>query len=327
MMQPVARWNPEGASAVRGQMHKQTRLRVAAFLAAALFASAACSPSATPGPTILPGPTGGAAMSPAELRLFLIEQLGPRWYCDPDEYPIAHGTEQERAIERWPELEAENELMRAIAKDLGIDVDKAVSDADKLAIYQRWKVAVSIPLDVVDTSHFRFDYLAQPVGGAQQGLHTAGVVDDHGTITIDQQALEGEPNCPICLARGTRIDTPNGSVPVERLRLGDAIWTLDESGTRIPGTVIALGSTQAPEGHHVVRLRLADGRAVTASPGHPLADGRLLGDVRVGDIVDGAAVTAAELVPYLADETFDLVASGPTGIYLTDGIPLGSTLR
>ena len=297
-----------------------------AFGLATILLLVGCSPAVTPGPTILPGPSGGGTLGAAELRLVLMDRLGPRWYCDPDSYPVSRGTEQERAIERWPEVEAENELMRAIGARLGIDVDGQVSDADKLAIYRQWKVAVSIPLDVADASHYRFDYLAQPVAGAQQGVRTAGTIDDNGTITVEQQALEGEPNCPICLARGTLIDTPSGAIPVERLRLGDPVWTLDADGRRIAGTVIALGSTPVPANHQVVRLRLADGRTLSASPGHPLADGRLLGDVRVGDRIDGSRVVAADLIQYGGDETFDFVASGPTGAYLAGGIPLGSTL-
>jgi hypothetical protein len=300
--------------------------RLAAGLAMA-FLLVACSPGATPGPTIIPGPSGGGTLSPAELRLRLVDQLGPRWYCDPDEYPIAHGSEQERAIEQWPELEAENELMRAIAARLGIDVDAQVIDADKLAIYRQWKVAVSLPLDVSGEGRFRFDYTAQPVAGATEGLRTAGTIDDHGAITVEQQAAAGAPNCPICLSVGTLIDTPTGPLPVERLRLGDPVWTLDSDGVRIAGTVIALGSTPAPVDHHVVRLRLADGRTVTASPGHPLLDGRPLGEIRTGDLIDGSRVIAADLIRYMGADTFDLVASGPTGAYFAGGIPLGSTLR
>jgi len=43
--------------------------------------------------------------------------------------------------------------------------------------------------------------------------------------------------------------------------------------------------------------------------------------------VDGSRVVAADLIPYVGDDTYDLVTSGPTGIYLAGGIPLGSTLR
>jgi hypothetical protein len=82
-----------------------------------------------------------------------------------------------------------------------------------------------------------------------------------------------------------------------------------------------------PAGHEVVHLALADGRTLVASPGHPLADGRLLGTLRAGDRVDDAVVTAVDRILYDGAETFDLLASGPTGSYAIDGIWLDSTLR
>jgi hypothetical protein len=291
---------------------------------------AACSgttePHPTPGPTIVPGPTGGATFTAGELRLRLIEQFGPRWYCDPDEYPVAQGTELERAIERFPEMVAEGDIYRAVAAKLGINVSGAVADAQKQAIYHVWKAALSIPFDPVGDGRWRFDYLAQPPAGGDQGVRTAGIVNADGSMTIEQQAAAGEPICPICLARGTRIDTPAGSVAVEDLRLGDPIWTVDANGRRVEGTVIALGSTAAPSGHRVIRLVLADGRSVIASPGHPLADGRTLGSLAIGDLVDDSRVSTLESLAYAGVETFDLVASGETGAYLSDGIPLGTTL-
>jgi len=271
--------------------------------------------------------TPAPAQTAGQLRLLLIEQLGPRWYCDPDEYPVAHGTEQERAIERYPEMVAEGDVFTAVANQLGIDSSASLTDTQKRAIYHLWKVAVSIPLDPIGNGQYRFDYTAQPVGGETEGTRTVGTIAIGGGMSVEQQAPAGQPPCPICLSVGTPIDTPDGPVAVERLRLGDPVWTLDAAGRRIPGTVIAVGSTPAPAGHHVVQLRLADGRSVLASPGHPLADGRLLGDLRVGDSVDGSRVVAADLIPYVGDDTYDLVASGPTGIYLAGGIPLGSTLR
>ena len=77
----------------------------------------------------------------------------------------------------------------------------------------------------------------------------------------------------------------------------------------------------------MLRVRLGDGRSVTASPGHPLLDGRPLGDLGVGDVVDGSQVVAIDSLPYPSGETFDLVASGTTGAYFAGGIPLGTTLR
>jgi hypothetical protein len=305
-----------------------------ALLVTFLFAAAACGggsasggPGATPGPTIIPGPSGGATLTAGQLRLLLVDTLGERWYCDPDEYPVAHGTEQERAVERFAEMVAENDIYRAVAAKLGINVDAALTDAQKTAIYHLWKIALSIPLDPIGDGKYRFDYLAVPVNGATEGTRTGGVIDSSGRITVEQTAVSGEPICPICLARGTLIDTPAGPIAIDRLRLGDPIWTLDAGGRRVAATVIALGSTTAPPEHHVIRLVLADGRSVTASPGHPLADGRRLGELAIGDIVDGSRVVELVSLPYSGGETFDLVASGATGIYLSGGIPLGSTLQ
>jgi hypothetical protein len=303
-------------------------LRLAVF-AAAVLALAGCASGATggtPGPTIIPAPTGGSTLTEGQLRLLLIDTFGPHWYCDPDVYPVAHGDEQSRALERFAEMQAEGDIFQHAAAKLGIDPSGPLTDAQKLAIYEVWKVASSIPLDPIGNGAYRFDYLAQPVGGAATGMRTGGTIDSTGRITIDQQAASGEPMCPICLARGTLIDTPTGQVAVDALRLGDSIWSLDANGTRIAATVIALGSTTAPADHHVIRLTLTDGRSVTASPGHPLADGRTFGQLAVGDLVDGSPVASLESLPYSGGETFDLVASGPTGTYLSNGIPLGSTL-
>ena len=152
------------------------------------------------------------------------------------------------------------------------------------------------------------------------------MIDGHGAITIEQQAAAGEPVCPICLDRASTIDTPAGPVRADALRLGDAVWTLDRVGRKVIGSVIALGSTSAPLGHHVVRVSLSDGRSTTASPGHRLADGRTIGTLRVGDVVDGSTVAGLAILDYEGGETFDLAVSGATGIYLAGGIPLGSTL-
>jgi hypothetical protein len=132
--------------------------------------------------------------------------------------------------------------------------------------------------------------------------------------------------CPICLARGTQIATPDGPVPVEALRVGMTVWTAGADGQPKQATVLAVGSTPMPAGHRVVRLVLADGRELRASPAHPLADGRLVGALAPGDIVDGSTVVTAEREPYEGGATFDLLPAGPTGACWAEGIALGSTL-
>jgi hypothetical protein len=122
-----------------------------------------------------------------------------------------------------------------------------------------------------------------------------------------------------------RIATPAGPVPIEAVRAGMTVWTTDVHGRRVVATVLATGHMQAPLGHVVARIVLSDGRSVTASPGHPTRDGRTVGDLRVGDRLDGAVVASVELMPY-AGVTYDLLPSGPTGTYLADGVLLSSTL-
>lgn len=312
-------------------MTRLPRLLVGFLLA--MTAVAGCSLLATPD-SGSPGPSGGPGASatpgPArtvpELKLQLVATYGPLWYCDPDFYPIQRADEVESAKTRWPEVQADTEVFRSIVVRLGLQAVTSFSDEQKLAVYQAWKALRAIALNPIGNDTYRFDYLAQPTAGAGQGTRTAGRITTAGVITVEQQAAAGAPNCPICLARGTRIDTPSGGIPVEDIRIGDPVWTLDRDGRRAAATVIALGSMPSPAGHMVVHLLLADGRTVTASPGHPLADGRRLGDVRPGDHVDGSVVRAADLLPYAGGRTYDIVVSGPTGIYLVDGIPLGSTI-
>jgi len=90
--------------------------------------------------------------------------------------------------------------------------------------------------------------------------------------------------------------------------------------------VLQTGSMPVPAGHQMVDLKLADGREVQASPGHPTTDGRLFGQLRAGDAVAGTTVTAAKLQPYYGSETFDILPSGETGFYIADGVPVASTL-
>lgn len=276
-------------------------------------------------PSPVPQPSTGRTLTAGELRLHLIDELGPLWYCDRDSNPVARD-EQEAALATYPTMAADTEIFPAVAAKLGIDVSGSPTDAQKLALYRLWKVASAVSLDPIGNDRYRFDYLAQPAGNATQGTRTGGVIDSRGVMTVEQQAAADAPMCPICLSLGTLIDAPSGAIPVERLRLGDIVWTLDASGDRVPGTVIAVGSTPAPAGHHVIRLTLADGRTVTASPGHPLGDGRTLGGLTLGDTVDGAAVTDIEDLAYAAPATYDLVVSGETGVYLAGGIPLASTI-
>ena len=313
-------------------MRHLARIAVPLLLFGVLLGGCGLMPTADRGsfgPSSSPGtsPTPGPVLSVPGLKFALIDAYGPLWYCDPDFYPIQRVDELDSAKARWPEVQADTEAFRAIVARLGLEAVTSFSDEQKLAVYQAWKVLQAIALDPIGNDTYRFDYLAQPASGAQRGSRTAGTITNRGVITIEQQAPADAPMCPICLAKGTRIETPSGGIAVEDLRIGDPVWTVDGTGALTPAVVIALGSTVAPIDHHVVRLVLADGRTATASPGHPLADGRRFGDLRTGDAIDGSTVRSVALVPYRDGRTYDLVVSGATGIYLVDGIELRSTLQ
>lgn len=63
-----------------------------------------------------------------------------------------------------------------------------------------------------------------------------------------------------------------------------------------------------------------------ASPRHPAADGRIMGELDVGDLLDGARVTFIERVPYGGTAAYDILPPGGTGFHWANGMLMGSTL-
>jgi hypothetical protein len=276
--------------------------------------AAACAPAG-------PSPTPGPALADVALKYRLIDEFGALAYCDPDEYPV--GRDELAAMrERWPELEADATTLTAITTRLGLDPADLGDDA-RLAIYRQWKVLNAIVLDGPERS---FDLLFRLDPNTGNGTRVSGTIAADGRITVTGQQ-GGQPQmCPICLAVATRIATPDGDVAVEDVRLGMTVWSVDPHGRRVAAVVIRIGRTPVPAWHEVVRLELADGRVVRASPGHPLADGRLLGSLVPGDAVDGSVVATADRARYQGGFTYDLRTSSASGAYIADGVVLGSTL-
>lgn len=141
--------------------------------------------------------------------------------------------------------------------------------------------------------------------------------------------------CPICLAKRTLIDTPQGAIPVEDLQKGMPVWTITVSGKRVVGVVVEKSKTPVPPGHKMVDLVLSDGRTLLVSPGHPTIDGRIVGNLVVGDVYDNARVVSANRVLYHDGFTYDILpalslsngTAGETGFYFANGVLVGSTLR
>jgi len=279
------------------------------------------TPVLTPSPTI--APAGSGALTLAQLKYRVIDRFGRLWYCDPDFYPVARADQDSLAESRFAEIQSDPATFDAILAHLGYPPSNAYTHAQKLAIYADWKMLGAFRLDPAGAA---YHFTARFTPDQKTGSLVDGTVDGRGQIAVASQTPSGPPPCPICLARGTRIATPNGQIAVEDLREGMAVWSMDATGSLFAAVVSLTGSMTAPADHTVVHLVLADGRELFASPGHPLADGRPLGSIRTGDVVDGAVVLSAERVPYASGTTFDLLPSGPTGLYWADGIPLASTL-
>ena len=283
-----------------------------ALLLSACGGSAAASP--TPAPFPLPQP---------ELKYRVMDAGGRISFCDPDFYPVARADESEIARTKIDEIRRDTEAYAAITKRAGTDI---------LAVYREWKALNALRL-VTSGASWTFNYRStgDPSPAATDakanGKQIEGTVDTYGKVDISKRSDAGLLNCPICLARDTRIATPSGDVAVDQLRLGDVVWTLDGYGARIAAPIVAIGNTPVSSTHEVVRIVLDDGRTVLVSPGHPTADGRRVGDIRTGDALDGARVVSAQREAYDGGFTFDVRPAGASGAYWANGVLLLSTIH
>jgi hypothetical protein len=130
--------------------------------------------------------------------------------------------------------------------------------------------------------------------------------------------------CPICLPADARIATPVREVPISRLAPGALVWSMGVDG-RIARRVERVVSVAVPENHHLNVIELDDGRRLRASPGHPDAGGRAIGELVVGDMLDGARVRRVTQVSYRG-HTFDLLLEEGGAAYFADGVLVRSTV-
>lgn len=278
--------------------------------------------SPTPEPPTLIPTLPSSTLSPTELKYRVLEHFPDFFFCDPDFYPIARGDEMELAQQRSPELQANQEEFQAILNHNGLSGQTSFTDEEKLLTYREYKKLAAIFFELAGDN---YQFQIQTGLEGQQGSVIRGTIDGNGSIEILQQD-PGFPTCPICLAVGTRIDTPQGPIPVEVLLVGSPVWTMNASGERVAGTVLRLVRVEVPVTHQIIHVALSDGRELWASPGHPTADGRTLDDLNEGDFLDGARATLIERLPYDGHATYDLLSSGDTGFYWANGILIGSTL-
>ncbi len=305
-----------------------------AIICYALLAGMTACESSTPGSTPVPSatssprpqPTSVMPLTPTELKYALFARFGETFYCDPDFYPVARRDEMEIALEKFPEMQKETEKFQAMLKHLGLNSGTTFSDEQKLTIYRVYKRLNSISLEPAGEQYKFSLRIPDSKDDKTKGKSIEGTITVKGEIKVTKEDV-AFLTCPICLAKGTFIDTPNGAVPVEALQSGDPIWTMDAAGNRVSSAVMQVSHAPAPAAHMVMHIVLADGLELYASPSHPTADGRALGDIAVGNELNGARVITADLVNYTYRYTYDVLPSGDTGVYWANGILLMSTLH
>ena len=276
-------------------------------------------PSPEP-PTLIP--TIPSGLSPTELKYRVLDEFPDFFFCDPDYYPIAREDEGILAQQRFPELQANQEEFRVILNRNGLDNLTTFTDEQKLLIYREHKKLAAIRFELVGD---KYQFQLQTGTEEGQGFFITGTIDGDGSIEI-QQRDSSFITCPICLAAGTLITTPQGQIAVEELQVGDSVWTVNASGERVSAMILKTSRVSVPASHQVIHVILSDGRELWASPSHPTADGRTLGDLKVGNLLDGARVDFIEHLPYEEIATYDILPSGGTGFYWANGILMGSTL-
>jgi hypothetical protein len=256
-----------------------------------------------------------------QLEYKLDANFGGVFWCDPDFYPIARlGMEQASAIAQFATIQANVNEFAVILQHLLLDNKTQYTDEEKLLIYRQHKL-LNMAFQMTPSDSL-YNFVVRI--GQGQGQRIEGTISNTGDIKITRR----EPSintCPICLSTGTLIATPDGQIAVEQIRKGMAVWTLDAYGHQVSSDVLSFSMTSVPASFELVKLMLGDGRAVTASPGHPTAEGRALGNYRVGDILDRALIVSVEHVTYDGN-TYDFLPSGETGLYWANGILLKSTL-
>jgi len=127
-----------------------------------------------------------------------------------------------------------------------------------------------------------------------------------------------------CASPDTPIATPYGDRPIAEIHAGDIVYSVDHDAIRT--VIVARVGKVFVTNHHVVHLRLADGRTIDMSPNHPTADGRVFSDLRSGGHLDGQDILSADLVAYTHDATYDILPASDTGTYFAAGVQVGSTL-
>lgn len=263
----------------------------------------------------------GETLTPTQLR-YRLDTRYQIFYCDPDYWPVARDDEQQRALERFPEIAADEERFAAILQHLDLTAVTAFTDEQKLAIYRESKRLDSIVLEPADGG-YKFQLRAST---AEKYFSVTGEIASSGRIAAEHWQ-PGSNICPICLTGDTHIATARGAVPVQELVPGDLVWSLDARGARVLSPLRRTARAPLVGAVPMLRVRLEDGLELVASGAHPMLDGGHLSDLRARDSLGGHRVESVTLRYLRLGATYDLLPASSTGAYWANDVLLASTLR
>jgi len=257
----------------------------------------------------------------SELKYKLFAAYPDYFWCDPDFYPVGRpGIEQQNAIDQFATIRANQEEFSAILNHLNLPNKDDYTNDEKLQIYREHKILNDAVQVMPAVSGYTFTIRI----GQNQGKTYQGTISTAGIIKVTSETTSFN-TCPICLADGTLIDSPEGPIPVEELHKGNVIYTVDNTGKKITGVISATVSVPAPSLFKIITIVLSDGRSVSASPGHPTRDSRTIGELKAGDTLDGGIVISV-ISEHYTGSTYDVLPDGGIGLYWANGILLKSTL-
>ena len=267
--------------------------------------------------------TTPSVYSEYQLEYMVLANYPNVFWSDPDLYPVARvGQELQNALQQFVSIRANGVEFGAILEHLGLDRKDSYTDEEKLLIYRQHKLlTLAVQMSPAASGSYRFVLRI----GEGQGERLEGTVTASGKITIEKREPSFNSH-PICLTQGTLIATESGPIPIEEIRVGTVVWTADPAGKRIAAPVLETTSIAVSDSYRAMSLVLLDGRKISASPGHPSAEGRRLDQYKVGDWLDGSEVVQASLVAYDGSRTYDVLPAGGTGVYWANGIMLKSTI-
>jgi hypothetical protein len=162
-----------------------------------------------------------------------------------------------------------------------------------------------------------------PCDGSTNDLCACGICVGGQCSAEGTQAMCTEES--VCASADTLIATDDGERPIASIQPGDLVYSADHGALRLVPVLEV--SRRAVFHHHVIEVHLDNGATLRMSAGHPLADGRRLGSLHAGDVLEGATVVARSEIPYDEPFTYDIFPASDSHAYVAAGVLVGTTLH